>query len=225
MTSTCIALAALLALQTAAPPPSPPPTPTAEEQALQRLYGDGQALVGRYSQTGNVEDLRLARGRLTQWLSEHQVVYGTQPAAESVREPIRRQVSEIDAILLSTSPPPPPPPPPNPAGRRMITAGAILIPVGVILGATVSIPLFAISDNSRDRANEQRFFIDERRWADQAERTRRGGWVSLGFSLAMVGAGIGLLTAGIIRRSTQRQVAVAPVFGDRFGGVSARFRF
>lgn len=226
---TSSALVCVLALQAAngAPPASPAPLPTAQEQRLLQQYREAQTLVEQYRGSGNIEDLRLARGKLTQWLSDHEIVYGTQTSAETVRAPIRQQIQEIDAILATASSPPPTPPPSpeHRSARRFITAGAVLIPVGVILGATVSLPLFVLRESALDRANRQLFYVDEQHFVDRARRFQAGGWVTMGLSLAMVGAGVALLATGLAQRSHRRNVAFAPVFGEHFTGGVAHFHF
>lgn len=201
-----------------------------EERALLQRYNAAQAKVEQYRASGDVEVLRAARLELSAWLVEHQTLYGTQTAAEAIRAPVRDQVAQIDAVLTTTAPLPPPvtvapAPRPSSAGRRMITAGAVLLPVGVVLGATVAAPLWFLRDGALERAEDRRFHVEEQRDLRRARTAHASGWVAMGFSVAFMSAGVALLTAGIARKAMHRHASVVPVFTPRFAGMSTSVRF
>lgn len=223
--SVSLAMQAVTPVQTAEAPQASP-----EEIALVQRYEGAQARVERYRTTGDLDALRSARRELSEWLVEHQTLYGTQAAAESIRTPVRDQLAQIDAVLAAAAPSPPPAAAPqrspsSSAGRSMITAGAVLLPIGVVLAATVAAPLWYSRDLALERAEDSTFRVDQRDAMQRAETLHAGGWVAMGFSIALMGGGLALLTTGIVKRSTRHQARVVPTFTPRFVGVSTSVRF
>lgn len=216
---------------------APTEAPIASAQSLQQTYDQAQALITAYRQTFDVIHLQRARPMLEHWIDQHTTLYGTQPAAESARTRVRRQIVEIDAVIAPPIQPSPTveaapslPPPPDvharahTSARRKITGGAILLSLGAVAAAT-SLPLWAARDNRLDDARGERFSSERNRSVRRARLAHAGGWTTLGVGIAMMSGGLAMLVLGITRKAALRDVAVAPWVAPETAGLTAVGRF
>jgi hypothetical protein len=216
---------------------------------LQATHAEAQQRVERYNATLDASHLDAARELLARWLVEHRALYGDTDDAKSVRAPIEQQLGMIDAelvrvrgataapVAVTPAPAPAPAAAPRPAmtpeqatelrkARALVTTGATATVVGGLTLVGASLPLLLLRDRALRRANEQTFYVDEQRLVSRARRRQAGAVATFAVGTTLVAVGVGLMTAGAIKRMrTRRDLVIVPEFGRGFAGASAALRF
>ena len=89
-----------------------------------------------------------------------------------------------------------------------------------------SLPLWLLRDRALRRADEQTFYVDERRVLSRARRRHAGMVATLAVGTTLAGVGLTLLGVGLAKHlRLRRELAIAPELGPGFAGVGASFRF
>lgn len=230
----------------AAPEPAPAPTDAGSRaSALQAMHAEAQQRVERYNATHDASHLAAARELLARWLVEHRALYGDAAEAATVRAPIEQQLGAIDAELVRVGAPvaptaavaPVPAPAPRPAispehvaalrrARAMVGSGIAMTVAGGVTLMTVSLPLWVLRNRALRRANEQTFYVDERRLVARARRRHAGAVTTCAVGTVLAAAGVTLLAVGGVKQARlRRELTLAPELGPGFAGASAVLRF
>ncbi|MCH9687532.1 MAG: hypothetical protein K0V04_39225 [Deltaproteobacteria bacterium] len=92
-----------------------------------------------------------------------------------------------------------------------------------LLGATI--PLWVLHNQALERANEQRFYVDEQRFLGRARRRQVAAYTTLGVGISLTGIGLALIAKGTVHSVRARRLAWSPQVGRGFAGVSTTVRF
>ncbi|MEX1364866.1 MAG: hypothetical protein AB1Z98_17190 [Nannocystaceae bacterium] len=211
---------------------------------LQTLFAESQRQVDRFNATRDPKHLVVARELLTQWLIDHQVLYGSSPEAIAQRSTIEQQIAMMDAELgdggaaprpapaPAVTPMPPAQPEYDPgvvlARRRAdawVTGGSVALTLGAATVRGASLPLWALRDASLREADEQEFRVDQRVHLERAQRRQAGAVATLSVGVPLVTLGVALLAVGATKRSRARRMTLLPQGGRGYAGAGLRVRF
>jgi len=226
-----------------------PPTEENRRVRCQLLWNLSSAHIAAHDLASDVMLLKKARMMLDAYDPMVDEVYGPGPDAQQRHEAAARRRAEIDdkiAAAEGRGPAPQPVPEPIPApvtvapsstapptdtltptprrgGKAMATAGAVLLALGIVSLAMMTVPL-VVRKNTRDKLDEGGQDEDER--DELKDKYLRNGRLAFGLlitSVVLTPTGVVLFAVG---KSRQRSsVAIAPAFGPHGAGASVRVSF
>lgn len=211
---------------------------------LQTLFAESQRQIERFNATRDPKHLVVARELLTQWLIDHQLLYGSSPQAIAQRTTIGQQIAMMDAELVDRGAAPGPAPAvavaPMPAAApeydpailvarqradKWVKGGSAALTIGALTVLGASLPLWALRNSALRQADEQEFRVDQQVYFDRARRRQVGAVATLSVGVPLVALGVALVAVGATKRSRARRMTLLPLGGRGYAGAGLRVRF